>query len=139
MANTYYPCLKTSPKDSLKKVVKKDPLEKDVEARFHRKIKAIGGMTWKFSSMNRKGVSDRIVLYHGRVIFVEMKRTKGKMSPMQKVFETQVMDNNGEFACVYGNAGVDEFVKKLKHENEYFRQYFTVAFKILKKFSGAFK
>ena len=137
--NGYQPCHNLSSDLSLPSSAKKDPLEKDVEARFHRKIKAIGGMSWKFSSMNRKGVSDRIVLYHGRVIFVEMKRTKGKMSPMQKVFETQVMDNNGEFACVYGNVGTDAFIVELRRGDGFWRQYFNAVFIIIRKFSGAFK
>jgi len=108
----YQPCMYLDT-TSLPEIAKKDPLEKDVEKRFHRKIIKAGGISWKFVSPNNRGVCDRIVLWQGRTIFVEMKRTKGKMSDLQKVFRDKVLNNGGEFACVYGNAGTDEFIRML--------------------------
>jgi len=91
----------------------KQPLEKQVEARLSNKIKTIGGHTWKFASPNSRGVSDRIVIINGRVIFVEVKRDGGKMTPLQEKFRRTVLDNRGEFTCVTGYTGVDNFVDNL--------------------------
>ena len=114
LMNKFYPCLFLNKSDIKNiKVVKKDPLEKDVEKRFSLNIKAANGHSWKFVSPNNRGVCDRVVLYHGRTIFVEIKRIKGKMSELQKVFRQKVLDNGGEFACVYGNDGTDEFMRSL--------------------------
>ena len=105
---------------------KRLPLEKDVEKRLHRKIKSIGGQSWKFVSINNRGVSDRIVLISGRCIFVELKRDGGKMSPLQKTFRDKVVANGGEFALVEGFDGVDRFVAKLKEERSVYGMYIGV-------------
>ena len=110
--SVYQPCMYLDP-SSLPETKEKDPLEKDVEKRFSLNIKAANGHSWKFVSPNNRGVCDRIVLYHGRTIFVEIKRTKGKMSELQKVFRQKVLDNGGEFACIYGNDATDEFIVRL--------------------------
>lgn len=36
------------------------------------------------------GVSDLIVVLEGKVLFVEVKNEKGKQSPKQKIFQSQV-------------------------------------------------
>ena len=105
---------------------KRAPLEKDVEKRLHQKIKSIGGQSWKFVSINNRGVSDRIVLISGRCIFVELKRDGGKMSPLQKTFRDRVVEHGGEFALVEGFAGVDRFVEKLKQERTVYGMYIGI-------------
>lgn len=133
----YQPCLYLRPGvQQLPKPKPKDPLEKEVEKRFHRKLCAIGAFTWKFASENTRGVSDRIVLYHGRVIFVELKRTKGKMTDLQVSFQGKVLDHEGEFACVYGYAGTDEFIKQLQAGDSVWRNFFQAGFNLIKRFIG---
>lgn len=97
---------------------KKSPLEKKVEERLRVKVKAMGGYSWKFVSPNNRGVSDRVVIYKGRVIFVEVKRDKGKMTALQQTFRERVFSHGGEFTCVYGFDGVDGFIEKLKEGAE---------------------
>ena len=137
--NGYQPCHNLPSDLSLPETAKKDPLEKEVEARFHKKIVKMGGFDWKFASINHKGVSDRIVLYHGRVIFVEMKRSTGKMSPLQEKFKIKVLENGGEFACVYGHAGTDAFIAKLKWDDQWWVSGFNFIWAIIGKFTGDYK
>lgn len=135
----YQPCSNVQPLSQLPVPKKKDPLEKDVEKRFTRKIKTAGGHSWKFASDNTRGVSDRVVIFHGRVIFVELKRVKGKMSPLQIVFQKKVLDNDGEFCCLYGNEGVDKFISYLKNQTCWWEKYINAVFILIKRFTGDIK
>ena len=90
---------------------KAHPLESKVELYFKREVAKIGGKSYKFNSENRRGVSDQIVIIGGRVIFVEMKRVNGKMSKLQEVFRSEIINKGGECVTCYGHAGVDGFIK----------------------------
>ena len=60
--------------------------EKQLEKKFCNKVKAIGGIAFKFLPTLCAGLPDRIVLLpEGNVYFVEMKREGGKISPVQKI------------------------------------------------------
>lgn len=122
--------------DSIK-IPKKAPLEKHVEARLVDRVRSAGGVSWKFVSINNRGVSDRIVLMDGRVIFVELKRDGGKLSPLQRLFRDKVLDNGGEFALVEGMGGVDRFVKKLRADRSFWKIHFRAIGAILRLFKGA--
>ena len=91
----------------------KTPLEKVVEARLVRKIKAIGGQSWKFVSVNNRGVSDRIVLFECSTIFVEVKRSGGKLTTLQESFAAKVNAAGGTYTVVEGFAGVDDFINAI--------------------------
>ena len=115
---------------------KKSPLEKHVEARLVQRVKAAGGVSWKFVSINNRGVSDRIVLIDGRTIYTELKRDGGKMSPLQKVFMQKVLDNGGEYALVEGMDGVDQFMKKIKSDGAMWRTFAKSVWVMINKFKG---
>lgn len=133
----YQPCIYLRPGVAPPK--KAAPLEKEVERRFHRKLLAIGAFTWKFASINTKGVSDRIVIYHGRVIFVELKRDKGIMSPLQISFREKVLSKGGEFCCAYGYAGTDKFIEMLQADDPWWMKYYNAMSFVIKKFKGDIK
>ena len=118
------------------KGVAKSPLEKDVEAKLIRRVRAAGGISWKFVSPNNRGVSDRVVLIDGRVIFVELKRDGGKMTPLQQVFREKVESNGGEFALVVGMDGVEGFIAKIKAEQPMWRTFYRAIWSMIGKFSG---
>ena len=65
-------------------------LEKEIEAWLNKKIKELGGLSFKFVSPNNPGVPDRIyILPGGRVYFVELKTEIGQMSNIQKWLRDQ--------------------------------------------------
>lgn len=99
-----------------------DPLEKVSEARLTKGIKLAGGISWKFVSTSNRGVSDRVVLFYGRVIFVEMKRKGRDLTPKQRKFRQFVIDNCGEFATVVGHDGVDLFIQELLNSAPWYRR-----------------
>jgi hypothetical protein len=59
-------------------------LEKTIELALIARVKTLNGTCEKFLSPGRRGVPDRIVtLPSGRIIFVELKGTDGRLSPAQ--------------------------------------------------------
>lgn len=60
------------------------PLEKEIEAYFVRRVNAAGGWAIKFPAGSVAGMPDRIVLLRGGVVeFVELKRPGGKLRKLQ--------------------------------------------------------
>ena len=57
--------------------------ERDVERYLVKECEKRGWLCWKFVSPGRRGVPDRIVIRHGGVAFVEVKRKGGRVSPLQ--------------------------------------------------------
>lgn len=61
-------------------------LERDVERRLVRGVKALGGTAYKWVCPGNVGVPDRIVVWPGgQVDFIELKTETGVLSAMQKV------------------------------------------------------
>lgn len=59
--------------------------ESTIEKALVERVKALGGMCEKFTSPSRRGVPDRLVtLPGGRIVFVELKATGGKLSALQQ-------------------------------------------------------
>lgn len=59
--------------------------EKKIEQRLVKEVKCAGGKCWKFVSPGTDGVPDRIVLlYKGKVGFVEVKQKGKKLRPIQE-------------------------------------------------------
>jgi hypothetical protein len=48
----------------------------------------------------KKGISDWICVKHGRVVFTEIKRAKGKQSEHQIDFEAEVKAHGGEYVVL---------------------------------------
>lgn len=67
-------------------MVQSNPLEKEIEARLHKRIKARKGLCLKWVCPSSSGVPDRICLLPGgRIVFVETKRPKGsRVAELQK-------------------------------------------------------
>lgn len=101
--------------------VPKKILEKDVEAYLVRRVKACGGLSYKWSHAtrvggNRSGVFDRIVIWpaipEAEVWFVELKRDPScNLSKHQLSFAAE-MDSLGmkRKVCLKGKAEVDEWI-----------------------------
>lgn len=66
------------------------------------------------ASGNKAGVSDLIIVLKNKVIFVEMKTTKGTQSPAQKEFQKQVEELGHTYIVLHGWKECEEFVEKLK-------------------------
>lgn len=88
--------------------------ERDVEKRLVDGVKALGGRCYKWVSPGNVGVPDRIVLYDGRTIFVELKTDDGRLSPVQARQIQRITEMGNEVEVVYGPGGVDDFLRRLE-------------------------
>lgn len=90
-------------------------LEKDVEKYFVRTVQALGGAAHKFKAPMRKGVSDRVAVLPGGVVwFVELKARNGRLSPLQKLFADEMQALGANYACLWSVEDVNAWVKKAR-------------------------
>lgn len=60
--------------------------EESIERALVRAVVRHGGVAYKFTSPARRGVPDRlVVLPGGRVIFIEVKASGGRLSKLQEI------------------------------------------------------
>lgn len=92
-------------------------LEKDLEAKLVKAVKAMGGRCLKWVCPGNRGVPDRIALLPGgRVVFIEMKRPQGKVDPLQ-IYWNRVLTELGFEACTISNlAELEQAIKAFKEE-----------------------
>lgn len=84
--------------------------ENKVERYLDDQVKRIGGITRKWVSPGRDGVPDRIVIRNGKVVFVEVKTTDGKLSPAQVREHDRLRDQGVRVVTIHGEQGVDVFI-----------------------------
>lgn len=85
--------------------------EATVERSFCNRLRKAGCLVYKFVSPGNDGVPDRIVITpRGRVIFVELKTERGKLSDIQKYQIGRIRDHGQDVRVLYGKDGVDRFV-----------------------------
>ncbi len=58
-----------------------------------------------------RGVSDLICVKDGRVVFLEIKATKGKLGEHQQRFCMDIVEHGGEYHCVHS---LDEMIELLR-------------------------
>lgn len=63
---------------------KLEMLEREIEEYLRKKVKATGGLAYKWVSPGNNGVPDRIVVGEFGVIFVELKSSTGKLTNLQR-------------------------------------------------------
>lgn len=82
--------------------------EKEIEAYFVKRVKALGGYSYKFRSVTQRGVADRIAcLPNGQTWFVELKKPGGRLSPLQKVFAKNMAEMNQNYALLWSKEDVN--------------------------------
>lgn len=90
-------------------------LEKEVEKYLVREVKKIGGVSFKFISPGNAGVPDRIVILPmGKVVFVELKTDKGKLSKLQTAQIRKISELGAEVKVLYGIEGVRKFINEIR-------------------------
>lgn len=85
-----------------------------IERYFVAQVKAIGGVAYKFTSPAHRGVADRVVcLPDGSTWFVELKAPGGRLSELQKIFQSDMARVKQKYACLWSKEHVDEWLKSV--------------------------
>lgn len=96
---------------------KHDQLESRIESWLNDKIKALGGISYKFISPMNPGVPDRIYLMPGgQVWFVELKTEIGRLANLQKWQGERIRNIGCRYRVIKGMTQAREFVEELKNE-----------------------
>ena len=86
--------------------------EKEIEAYFVRRVKALGGYAYKFRSVSQRGVSDRIAcMPNGKIIMVEIKKPGGRLSALQEIFAEEMRSVGAPYVCLWSKEDVDDFIQ----------------------------
>lgn len=89
-------------------------LERQVEKIFCRLVEEAGGLTIKFNSPARIGVPDQIVIYHGAIYFVELKRADTELRPSQRIVQRKMIAHGANVYTLHGLQEVESWVAMLK-------------------------
>lgn len=85
--------------------------EAAIEAYLRKKVKRLGGRSFKWVSPGNSGVPDRIVvLPDGVLVFVELKNERGRLSELQKVQIKRLQDLGQEVIVIKSKKEVDMFL-----------------------------
>ena len=85
--------------------------ESTIEKHLVTQVKALGGMAYKFTSPAHRGVADRVVcLPDGQTWFVELKAPIGRLSELQKIFQSDMARMNQRYACLWSKEHVEEWL-----------------------------
>jgi len=88
--------------------------EKEIEAYFVKRVKALGGYSYKFRSVTQRGVADRIAcLPNGQTWFVELKKPGGRLSPLQEIFAENMAEMNQNYALLWSKEDVDSWASRI--------------------------
>jgi len=91
--------------------LREDILEHDIEEYLVRRVKAVGGWPLKFVSPGTRGVPDRLLIFPGKVIFVEVKRPGKDNQKLQRVVQGKLIAYRQEVAKVATHDEVDLLIQ----------------------------
>ena len=90
-------------------------LEKDIETYLRKRVeKELDGLFLKWISPGAAGVPDRILIYQGGVLFVELKKTGGRLRECQKIRQAKITRAGGTVRTVTGKEEADKLIEELK-------------------------
>ena len=87
--------------------------EKAIEGYLVKRVKEVCGKAYKWVSPGNAGVPDRIVVFRsGRIIFVELKTARGKLTPLQNLKIKELLSMGCDVRIVRSKEEVDSLVKE---------------------------
>lgn len=87
--------------------------EKSLESYFMDKVNALGGICYKFVSPGNSGVPDRVVIYKGCVVFVELKRPGKKPRKLQQLMIEEIRRQGVPAFAVNSKEQIDSLIARL--------------------------
>lgn len=90
-------------------------IESQVERYLALKTTRLGAVCLKFCSTGQAGVPDRLLIYKGRTLFVELKRPGEEPRALQRVVAKKLREAGAYVYCISSKDQVDDFVEDMKH------------------------
>ena len=88
--------------------------EAAIERKLVEKIRKIGGIAYKFVSPDNPGVPDRlIILPDGRIVFVELKSSFGRLAKLQAWQISRMKELGCDVRVLHGVDDVDRFISEV--------------------------
>lgn len=87
--------------------------ESDIEAYLGRRVQALGGRSFKWTSPANRGVPDRIVFVNGQIWFIELKTPTGRLTELQKYIGKFIQEYTDNYIVINSKEAVDEWVTHL--------------------------
>ncbi|MBD5583994.1 MAG: VRR-NUC domain-containing protein [Clostridia bacterium] len=87
--------------------------EGKIEDYFLKKCKENGILCWKFTSASQNGVPDRILIYDGQVVFVELKAPGETPRPDQLAIHRMIRRHRAVVLVSDDNRTSDEIIDRL--------------------------
>lgn len=93
-------------------------MERQLELYTIRKFKEIGAVIYKLTQV--KGIPDRLVIYKGTSIFLEIKNPnkKGRVSAVQRYRINELIKNGARVLVVEDMQQVKDIIKELVENNK---------------------
>ena len=86
--------------------------EANLERHFMREVKLRGGWAIKMNPIGLRGIPDRLVLMPGgRVIFVELKTDRGRLSKIQQAVHRKLLALGMTVETLKGRGDIDEWLE----------------------------
>jgi hypothetical protein len=86
--------------------------EKEIEQYLIRRVREVGGIQRKWVSPGHRGVPDRIVVFDGRVSFVELKAPGKFLRPDQQREHIKLRKMKCRLYVIDSKEGVEYFIGK---------------------------
>ena len=96
--------------------------ERDIEKYLGKKVKEIGGSTFKITSPGAAGFPDRLVVLPGIMFFCEVKAPGKDLRPLQEIMIQHLLSFGIEVVVVDSKAGVDTICRIYKEVLENAKQ-----------------
>ena len=88
--------------------------ERDIEQYLVGKVKALGGIAYKWTSPGNNGVPDRIVIVPGNgIVFVELKAPGAKPTALQIAQHRRLTSMGCDVRVIDSKAQVDALIQEL--------------------------
>ena len=87
--------------------------ESALERRFVKQVKKMGAYVRKIESPENNGIPDRLVIYKGYHVFVELKRFDGRVQPVQRHEHSMIRRAGGTVVVINSRSGINEFCSAL--------------------------
>jgi hypothetical protein len=88
--------------------------EKAIESYLNKRVKAVGGLTYKWVSPGCIGVPDRIVVLPGnRIYMVEVKQQSGRLAPIQRQVHATLARLGVQVLVFYNKEDIDSWLANL--------------------------